>query len=154
MNLKVCHCMGWHWICLMLQPAGDSFTGLFKKPAGSWECSTCLIQNKPEVEKCAACETPRPKPKTSTPSTTSTAKVNYSFTEKCFCCVFAWWYIPLMAHLHWRRRSRILSYTEVWSLIWSIDLPDTDTDINGLYRIVWRCSHCSTVTQTQTPTQI
>ena len=71
----------------MLQPARDSITGLFKKPAGSWDSGTCLIQNKPEVEKCAACETPRPKPKTSTSSATSTAKVNYSFTDKCFYCL-------------------------------------------------------------------
>ncbi|KAJ8415838.1 hypothetical protein AAFF_G00403950 [Aldrovandia affinis] len=28
--------------------------------AGSWECDTCLVQNKAEVVKCVACETPKP----------------------------------------------------------------------------------------------
>ena len=53
----------------------SSVGSLFKKPAGSLECSTCLIQNKPEVTKCAACETPRPKPKPSAPTAVSTSKV-------------------------------------------------------------------------------
>lgn len=31
----------------------------FKPPEGTWECQTCLIRNKSEVTKCAACETSR-----------------------------------------------------------------------------------------------
>ena len=56
----------------------SSVGNLFKIPAGSWECSTYLIQNKLEVEKCAACETLRPKPKSSTPRAVSTNKVRSS----------------------------------------------------------------------------
>ncbi|NP_001082284.1 nuclear pore complex protein Nup153 [Xenopus laevis] len=33
---------------------------IFKKPAGMWDCDTCLVQNKAEVTKCVACETPKP----------------------------------------------------------------------------------------------
>ncbi|KAK6327821.1 hypothetical protein J4Q44_G00034670 [Coregonus suidteri] len=33
------------------------FGALFTKPAGSWDCDTCLVQNKPQVVKCVACET-------------------------------------------------------------------------------------------------
>nr|XP_040138050.1 nuclear pore complex protein Nup153 isoform X1 [Ictidomys tridecemlineatus] len=33
---------------------GDKF-----KP-GTWDCDTCLVQNKPEAVKCVACETPKP----------------------------------------------------------------------------------------------
>ncbi|NXF76733.1 NU153 protein, partial [Sclerurus mexicanus] len=32
----------------------------FKKPEGSWECEVCLVQNKPEATKCAACESAKP----------------------------------------------------------------------------------------------
>ncbi|XDV34999.1 hypothetical protein PO909_005055 [Leuciscus waleckii] len=39
-------------------PASISF--LFAPPAGSWECDTCLVNNKPEVIKCVACETAKP----------------------------------------------------------------------------------------------
>ena len=56
---------------------------LFKKPAGAWDCGTCLIQNKPDVEKCAACENPRPKSKT----TVSTSKVRISlFSAVNYVC--------------------------------------------------------------------
>ncbi|XP_066547534.1 nuclear pore complex protein Nup153 [Amia ocellicauda] len=37
-----------------------SFVYKFKPVAGSWECDTCLVQNKPEAVKCVACETPKP----------------------------------------------------------------------------------------------
>ncbi len=40
-----------------LQPLNDT---LFKKPAG-WECETCLVQNKPEDDKCIACTSAKPK---------------------------------------------------------------------------------------------
>ncbi|KAG8442349.1 hypothetical protein GDO86_011229 [Hymenochirus boettgeri] len=32
----------------------------FKKPAGSWDCDVCLVQNKPETPRCIACESPKP----------------------------------------------------------------------------------------------
>lgn len=32
----------------------------FAPPKDSWECSTCLIRNKNDLNKCAACETPKP----------------------------------------------------------------------------------------------
>lgn len=70
-----------------------SLSSLFAPPAGSWECDTCMVQNKPEVVKCVACDTAKPgtgvKPAltqppvsevsstppttTSTPATTSTS---------------------------------------------------------------------------------
>ncbi|XP_048849587.1 nuclear pore complex protein Nup153 isoform X2 [Brienomyrus brachyistius] len=36
------------------------FGALFAPPAGSWECDTCLVQNKPDVVRCVACETAKP----------------------------------------------------------------------------------------------
>ncbi|RXN01741.1 Nuclear pore complex protein Nup153 [Acipenser ruthenus] len=39
-----------------LQSLGDKF----KPVSGTWECDTCLVQNKPEVTKCVACETSKP----------------------------------------------------------------------------------------------
>ncbi|XP_028406164.1 nuclear pore complex protein Nup153-like [Dendronephthya gigantea] len=32
----------------------------FAPPKDSWECSTCLVRNKNDLSKCAACETPKP----------------------------------------------------------------------------------------------
>lgn len=61
--------------CLAPQPSTDSspksdskpakapaasLSSLFAPPAGSWECDTCLVQNKPEVVKCVACDTAKP----------------------------------------------------------------------------------------------
>ncbi|KAJ3405017.1 E3 SUMO-protein ligase RanBP2, partial [Chytridiales sp. JEL 0842] len=45
--------------------ASDASIGGFKfaptaKPAGQWECGTCLINNKADATVCAACETPKP----------------------------------------------------------------------------------------------
>ncbi|KAB5530962.1 hypothetical protein PHYPO_G00135400 [Pangasianodon hypophthalmus] len=37
-----------------------SLSSLFAPPAGSWECDTCMVQNKPEVVKCVACDTAKP----------------------------------------------------------------------------------------------
>ncbi|KAK1805147.1 hypothetical protein P4O66_019494, partial [Electrophorus voltai] len=37
-----------------------SLSSLFAPPAGSWECDTCLVQNKSEVVKCVACDTAKP----------------------------------------------------------------------------------------------
>ncbi|XP_069814073.1 nuclear pore complex protein Nup153 isoform X2 [Dendropsophus ebraccatus] len=38
----------------------QGFGDLFKKAPGTWDCDTCLVQNKPESTKCVACETPKP----------------------------------------------------------------------------------------------
>ncbi|XP_056097323.1 nuclear pore complex protein Nup153 isoform X2 [Rhinichthys klamathensis goyatoka] len=40
--------------------APASISSLFALPAGSWECDTCLVNNKPEVVKCVACDTAKP----------------------------------------------------------------------------------------------
>ena len=32
----------------------------FRRPAGSWECDVCMVQNTAEHTKCLACESPRP----------------------------------------------------------------------------------------------
>ncbi|XP_029590637.1 nuclear pore complex protein Nup153 isoform X5 [Salmo trutta] len=37
-----------------------TFGALFTKPAGSWDCDICLVQNKPDAVKCVACETAKP----------------------------------------------------------------------------------------------
>uniref|UniRef100_A0A4W5KU89 Nuclear pore complex protein Nup153 n=1 Tax=Hucho hucho TaxID=62062 RepID=A0A4W5KU89_9TELE len=36
------------------------FGALFTKSPGSWDCDTCLVQNKPQAVKCVACETAKP----------------------------------------------------------------------------------------------
>ncbi|XP_030067234.1 nuclear pore complex protein Nup153 isoform X2 [Microcaecilia unicolor] len=36
------------------------FGDKFKKPEGSWDCSTCLVQNKSDASKCVACAGPKP----------------------------------------------------------------------------------------------
>ncbi|KAM6959189.1 nuclear pore complex protein Nup153 [Aplochiton taeniatus] len=38
----------------------QGFGGLFATPAGTWDCDTCLVQNKPEAVKCVACEMAKP----------------------------------------------------------------------------------------------
>ncbi|KAM8967352.1 nuclear pore complex protein Nup153 [Pelodytes ibericus] len=38
----------------------QGFGDKFKVAAGTWDCDTCFVQNKPEVTKCVACETPKP----------------------------------------------------------------------------------------------
>ncbi|KAM4688590.1 nuclear pore complex protein Nup153 isoform 2-T2 [Discoglossus pictus] len=38
----------------------QGFGDKFKVATGTWDCDTCLVQNKPEVTKCVACETPKP----------------------------------------------------------------------------------------------
>ncbi|XP_023646277.2 nuclear pore complex protein Nup153 isoform X2 [Paramormyrops kingsleyae] len=40
--------------------SSPGFGALFAPPAGSWECDTCLVQNKPDVVRCVACETAKP----------------------------------------------------------------------------------------------
>ncbi|XP_062952784.1 nuclear pore complex protein Nup153 isoform X2 [Cynocephalus volans] len=43
-----------------LSASGTGFEDKFKPAVGTWDCDTCLVQNKPEVIKCVACETPKP----------------------------------------------------------------------------------------------
>ncbi|KAM4028196.1 LOW QUALITY PROTEIN: nuclear pore complex protein Nup153 [Anomaloglossus baeobatrachus] len=38
----------------------QGFGEQFKKAPGTWDCDTCLVQNRPESTKCIACETPKP----------------------------------------------------------------------------------------------
>ncbi|XP_052439958.1 nuclear pore complex protein Nup153 [Carassius gibelio] len=38
----------------------SSISSLFAPPAGSWDCDTCLVRNKPDVVKCVACDTAKP----------------------------------------------------------------------------------------------
>ncbi|XP_051026781.1 nuclear pore complex protein Nup153 [Acomys russatus] len=40
--------------------SGTGFGEKFKPAVGTWDCDTCLVQNKPEAVKCVACETPKP----------------------------------------------------------------------------------------------
>ncbi|XP_053323019.1 nuclear pore complex protein Nup153 isoform X2 [Spea bombifrons] len=59
----------------------------FKKPAGSWDCDVCLVQNKAENTKCVSCESAKPGSKqelkgASTNSTsTSATTVTFSFPK-------------------------------------------------------------------------
>ncbi|XP_068189541.1 nuclear pore complex protein Nup153 [Antennarius striatus] len=54
------------------------FGTMFSKPAGTWDCDTCLVQNKPEAVKCVACETAKPgtglKPSLTLPSAFSSSQ--------------------------------------------------------------------------------
>ncbi|XP_042793766.1 nuclear pore complex protein Nup153 isoform X9 [Panthera leo] len=43
-----------------LSTSGTGFGDKFKPAVGTWDCDTCLVQNKPEAMKCVACETPKP----------------------------------------------------------------------------------------------
>ncbi|KAJ3609257.1 hypothetical protein NHX12_023781 [Muraenolepis orangiensis] len=36
------------------------FGAMFARPAGMWDCDTCLVQNKAEAVKCVACDTAKP----------------------------------------------------------------------------------------------
>ncbi|NXH73589.1 NU153 protein, partial [Hydrobates tethys] len=36
------------------------FEDKFKTSPNTWDCDTCLVQNKPEATKCVACDTPKP----------------------------------------------------------------------------------------------
>ncbi|XP_043993875.1 nuclear pore complex protein Nup153 [Gambusia affinis] len=54
------------------------FSPMFSKPAGTWECDTCLVSNKADAVKCVACETAKPgtglKPSLTFPPNFSAAK--------------------------------------------------------------------------------
>ncbi|PNJ71250.1 NUP153 isoform 2 [Pongo abelii] len=43
-----------------LSASGTGFGDKFKPVIDTWDCDTCLVQNKPEAIKCVACETPKP----------------------------------------------------------------------------------------------
>uniref|UniRef100_A0A1A7YYU8 Nuclear pore complex protein Nup153 n=1 Tax=Iconisemion striatum TaxID=60296 RepID=A0A1A7YYU8_9TELE len=61
------------------------FSPIFSKPAGTWDCDTCMISNKPDVVKCVACETAKPgtglKPSLTFPSAFSTVKTASTLTN-------------------------------------------------------------------------
>ncbi|XP_029446576.1 nuclear pore complex protein Nup153 isoform X2 [Rhinatrema bivittatum] len=40
------------------------FGDKFKRPVGSWQCDTCLVENKSDALKCASCESSKPGTKT------------------------------------------------------------------------------------------
>lgn len=46
--------------CSSSIPATGPLVNSIKKPEGSWECSTCLVQNKKESTSCVACNTTKP----------------------------------------------------------------------------------------------
>lgn len=50
----------------------DPLVEKFKPAEGTWECSVCLIRNKPEILKCCACEAHRPTEKENSKSTVLT----------------------------------------------------------------------------------
>ncbi|XP_029976085.1 nuclear pore complex protein Nup153-like [Salarias fasciatus] len=60
------------------EPAATGFTGFgdkFKKPEGSWECDTCMVQNKAEDTKCVACTSAKPGASAEAASSASSAPV-------------------------------------------------------------------------------
>ncbi|XP_034140544.1 nuclear pore complex protein Nup153 isoform X3 [Drosophila guanche] len=59
-------------------PVEGGFSQQFRKSATEWECDVCMIRNRSELVKCAACETPKPSKATqadaaATPTSTPTA---------------------------------------------------------------------------------
>ena len=101
--------------CLQLffQPSGPGFGEQFKKPTGSWECPTCMIQNKADVAKCVACETAKPgqKPSASTMSATQVRQgVNKTLCwwvyveEMSICCLL------VLIYRSWRACRNGLTY--------------------------------------------
>uniref|UniRef100_A0A3Q3F4A6 Nuclear pore complex protein Nup153 n=2 Tax=Kryptolebias marmoratus TaxID=37003 RepID=A0A3Q3F4A6_KRYMA len=61
------------------------FGPIFSKPAGTWDCDTCLVSNKPDAVKCVACETAKPgtglKPSLTFPSAFSSVKTSSTPTD-------------------------------------------------------------------------
>ncbi|KAJ8668176.1 hypothetical protein QAD02_009839 [Eretmocerus hayati] len=53
------------------------FGNMFKKPEGSWTCDTCMITNKSELSKCAACETPKPGSKPASTVSSSSSSTGF-----------------------------------------------------------------------------
>ncbi|KAM4539100.1 nuclear pore complex protein Nup153 isoform 2-T2 [Odontesthes bonariensis] len=59
-------------------PVSTGFSGFgdkFKKPEGTWECDTCLVQNKAEDTKCVACTSAKPGTSADVSSSASSAPV-------------------------------------------------------------------------------
>ncbi|XP_017933153.1 nuclear pore complex protein Nup153 isoform X1 [Manacus vitellinus] len=55
-TISVSHC-----VKTTVPTAGTlGFEDKFKPAPNTWDCDTCLVQNKPEATKCIACETPKP----------------------------------------------------------------------------------------------
>ncbi|XP_072139683.1 nuclear pore complex protein Nup153 isoform X1 [Mobula birostris] len=56
-------------------PAGGvlGFADKFKKPAGSWDCEACFVQNSANVNKCIACQSEKPGNKTESKEPDSSA---------------------------------------------------------------------------------
>ncbi|BFG00828.1 nuclear pore complex protein Nup153 [Drosophila madeirensis] len=52
-------------------PVEGGFSQQFRKSATEWECDVCMIRNRSELVKCAACETPKPS-KTAPPAAAAT----------------------------------------------------------------------------------
>ncbi|XP_046583033.1 LOW QUALITY PROTEIN: nuclear pore complex protein Nup153-like [Haliotis rubra] len=62
-----------------LSSGQPSLASMFKSSAGSWDCDTCMIQNKPEDTKCVACSTPKPgAAATGTPETKTSSTISAS----------------------------------------------------------------------------
>ncbi|XP_067677304.1 nuclear pore complex protein Nup153-like [Haliotis asinina] len=62
-----------------LSSGQPSLASMFKPSAGSWDCDTCMIQNKPEDTKCVACSTPKPGAATAgTPETKTSSAIGAS----------------------------------------------------------------------------
>lgn len=78
----------------------NSFGNQFKPPKDTWECSSCMVRNKIEAEKCVACESLKPelkkklnagfgetfKKKDSEWECSSCMVKNTSDKTKCVCC--------------------------------------------------------------------
>ena len=63
-------------MCVILSvnfyPQQSLLSQKFKPATGSWECPTCMVDNKATDDKCVACSTSRPG---STPAAATTAGV-------------------------------------------------------------------------------
>ncbi|WAR24022.1 NU153-like protein [Mya arenaria] len=89
-----------------VQDSSGDLMAKFQTPSGQWSCDTCLLQNKPDLDKCIACQTPKPAAKSQiskvsdngsdllakfkTPSGQWTCDVcmvqNKPELDKCVCC--------------------------------------------------------------------
>lgn len=56
-----------------LLPIKNSFGDAFKPKAGTWECETCMISNKNDVNECVACQTKKPGATSTNSSTLSSS---------------------------------------------------------------------------------
>lgn len=56
-----------------------SLSTLFKPAPGTWTCDTCMIQNKGDVSKCAACQTSKPGAGASNSQATSAGTPDFKF---------------------------------------------------------------------------